>query len=331
MPANLTPQYQKAERQYRRAQNAREQVDSLQLMLQLIPRHKGTEKLQADLKTRLKEARQELQREQSAAKSTNFYRFPRQGAGRVVIIGPTNSGKSRVLKELTRAEPEVAPFPFTTRVPLPGMMTWQDVDIQLIDTPAITTAGPDPSLLNLIRSADCALLMFDGSCDDAADDTVQVWRELQQRRTRLSSQEGLDEADPKILHVRTLLVVTQAAEPDCPLRCELIKNTPLENLQQIRVELDDNSSVEALRAAVFAALKLMRIYTRRPGESPDAQPVVLPSGSTVEALALEIHHDIFTNLRYARLWGAAQHAGQSVGRDFPLTDGDLVELHTHKG
>jgi uncharacterized protein len=179
MPANLTPQYQKAEEAFRRAQTASERLDGLERMLQLIPKHKGTEKLQADIKSKLKETRAEQLAEKSAPKTTGkHFRFPRQGAGQVVIIGGPNAGKSRILKELTKAEPEVADYPFTTREPLPGMMAWEDIAVQLIDTPPMTDGPFEPYLLNLVRTADLVLLAFNGRSEDAPEATAAVTRQL---------------------------------------------------------------------------------------------------------------------------------------------------------
>lgn len=165
MAVNATPQYRKAEEEYRRAQSVDEQIRCLELMLQLLPKHKASEKVQADLKTKLKEARVEQQQERSAPKKGKVFRFPRQGAGQVVVIGAPNAGKSRLLKELTSANPEVAPYPFTTREPAPGMMPWEDVNVQLIDTPPITDSLYEPYLTNILRSADAVVLCFDGSCE----------------------------------------------------------------------------------------------------------------------------------------------------------------------
>src|ERR1700743_1102407 len=138
MPANLPPQYQKAVEEYRKAQSAAERFEILERMLVLIPKHKGTEKLQADLKTKLKETKADIQGENTAPKGGKVYRVPRQRAAQVILSGGPNAGKSRIVKELTNAEPEVADYPFTTREPMPGMMAWEDITIQLGDTPPIT-------------------------------------------------------------------------------------------------------------------------------------------------------------------------------------------------
>src|SRR6186713_3329958 len=162
MPANLTPQYHKAEQEFRRAQTPEDELRCLELMLREIPKHKGTDKLQAELKAKISKAKQEVEvAKKSAKKSYGGVKIPRQGAGRVVLLGGPNAGKSQFLKSVTRATPEVAPYPFTTREPQPGMMPWEDVMVQLIDTPPITADVLDPAVLGLVRGSDLALLMFD--------------------------------------------------------------------------------------------------------------------------------------------------------------------------
>jgi predicted GTPase len=253
MPANLTPQYSKAEEAYRKAQTPQERVECLEQMLQLIPKHKGTEKLQADLKTRLKEAREESQEEKQAAKPGKSYRIPRQGAGTVVVIGGPNAGKSRVLAELTNAHPEVAPYPFTTREPQPGMMPWEDATVQLIDTPPITDHHIEPYLTGFVRGADLVLLCLDGSSDDAPEQTAAVYEQLRSRKTLLDARSGFDEEDYAIVHVRTFLVVTRGDDPDVSTRLELFRELVATPLETHVVSLDRPESVAALRDAIYPA------------------------------------------------------------------------------
>lgn len=328
MPANLTPQYQKAEAAYRRAQSARERVECLEEMLTLIPKHKGTEKLQADLKTRLKEAREEQRSEKKAGKSGRSYRIPRQGAGTVVIIGPPNSGKSRILAELTNAAPEVADYPFTTHEPLPGMMPWEDVLVQLIDTPPITAGHVEPYLTGYVRSADLVLLCLNGRSDDAAEEAAAVVEQLAARKTLLAATSGFDEDDYSRIHVRTLLVLTHAGDPDSETRLELFRERSGVDLPTLRLDADRPGSVEALRNTIYDSLSVIRVYTRKPGRPADFEaPYTLPVGGTVEDLASLVHRDIAEALKHARIWGPSAHDGTTVGREHVLADTDVVELH----
>lgn len=329
MPANLTPQYQKAEEEFRRAQSPSERLEILERMLVLIPKHKGTEKLQADLKTKLKETKEELQAEKSAPKAgPKSFRIPRQGAATLVLIGAPNAGKSRIVKELTNAEPVVADYPFSTREPLPGMMKWNDVVVQLVDTPPITADQFEPYLINMARSADAVVLVFDGSSDDAPDETAAVIEQLRRRHTELAAVTGFDEDDFSRLKVRSLLVVTRGGDPDAGVRLDMFREQCPVDFPAVVVNLEAATDVERLRNELFARLDLMRIYTKAPGKPADrTNPFVIPIGGSVEDLAYKVHRELAEKLKFAKVWGTGVTDGQSVGRDHGLSDGDLVELH----
>lgn len=329
MPANLPPQYQKAEEEYRKAQSAAERFEILERMLVLIPKHKGTEKLQVDLKTKLKETKADIQVEKTAPKGGKVYRIPRQGAAQVIVIGGPNAGKSRILKELTNAEPEVADYPFTTREPMPGMMKWEDITIQLVDTPPITDSMFEPYLLNFVRAGDLIVLAFDGSSDDAPEATATVIDQFRQRATILSTSTGFDEDDFSKLHVKTLLVVTRGGEAEVQDRLDFFQEMVPTKFETLRCDLDQEGDRERLRNAIFAGLGLIRLYTKAPGKPADySSPFTIPIGGTVEDLAGKVHRDLADKVKFAKVWGTSAADGQSVGRDHVLADKDLVELHT---
>lgn len=329
MAVNAPPQYFKAEEEYRRAQTIQEQVDCLEKMLVLLPKHKASEKVQADLKTRLKDAKAQLQIEKSTPKKVKTYRFPRQGAGQVIILGGPNAGKSRLLKELTNAQPEVAPYPFTTREPLPGMMTWEDVVMQLIDTPPITDSLFEPYIPNLVRSTDAVILCFDGSSDDAPDQTAEVVRQLETRSTYLAKETGFVDDDFSKVRVKTLLVVTRGDEPDVTDRLSFLDEMLPGRFEPLIVELDRPDSVADLRNKVFELLGLMRVYTKAPGKPAEyTSPFTVPFNCTVEDLAGKVHNELAEKVKFAKVWSWGVKDMQTLGRDGVLHDRDLVELHT---
>lgn len=331
MPANLTPQYKKAEEKYRKAQTPREQVECLEEMMQLIPKHKGTEKLQADLKSRLKEARDELGAEKKAPKKGKKVRIPHQGAGQVILVGGPNAGKSRIVAELTNAQPEVADYPFTTHEPVPAMMPWEDVMVQLVDTPPIAEGHLEPYMSSLIRSADAVLLCMDGGSDDAPDETEAILKLLENRKTILAVESGFDEENFAIFKIRTLLVVTRADDPGVRDRLEYFRALVLTPFDVHLAELDRPESVEELRDVIYRLLEVVRVYTKAPGKPAEYKdPFTLSAGGTVHDLAEKVHKDIADSLRFAKIWGTAVHDGQSVGPEHVLHEKDLVELHAAK-
>ena len=327
MAANLTIKYYLAEEQYRRAQTCEERLRRLEFMLQVIPKHKGTDHLQAAIRARIKDARSEVQAERDAPKQGRAFRIPRQGAGTIVVIGAPNSGKSRIVAELTNAAPEVAEYPYTTREPFPAMMTCNDVLIQLVDTPPVSQTPIEPYLVNYVRTADLVVLAFDGSSDDAPEETLNVIQQLDARKTLLSDETGYD-GDFSNLRVKALLVVTRADDADSELRVSFLDEISPRKLPTLCVELQNRSLCDSLRRTIYESLDLIRVYTKAPGKPAVYEaPFAIPAGSTVEALAERVHDDFVERLRFAKVWGEGGHDGQQVGRDHVLNDGDMVELH----
>ena len=156
MSANLSPEYHNAEEEYKSAQTHEEKLAALERMLSTIPKHKGTEKIQADIKRRLSRMRKEAQKK--GPRQTPFWVTKKEGAGQVVLIGPPNAGKSQLVAALTHARPEVAAYPFTTRAPVPGMMLVKDVPIQLVDLPPISEEFTEKWVPQVIRTADLGIL-----------------------------------------------------------------------------------------------------------------------------------------------------------------------------
>lgn len=331
MPANLTPQYLKAEEQYRRAQTPEEELRCLELMLREIPKHKGTDKLQAELKAKISKSRQEVeQAKKTAKKSHHGPHIQRQGAGQATIVGGPNAGKSQLLARLTRATPEIAPYPFTTREPQPGMMPWEDVMVQLIDTPPITADVLDPLVLGLIRGSDLVLLMFDAGSDEGIDALQAVLDRLSATKTRLARQSYLDEEDIGLSFTQTLLVHNKIDLPGAEERIALLKEFCPLDFPEVRISAEHGTGLEELRAGVYRALDVVRVYTKLPTkkEADYDKPFTLKRGSTLLDVAELVHRDLAASFKYARVWGSAVLApGTQMKGDYVLHDRDVVEIH----
>lgn len=330
MPANLTPSYHKAEEEYRRATTPDEELKCLQVMLAEIPKHKGTDKLQADLKAKIAKVKKEIEADhKTGGKKTRGIRIPRQGAGTAIILGGPNAGKSQLLKTFTRAQPEVAPFPFTTHTPLPGMMPWNDVYVQLLDTPPITVDFMEAYMQGLIRGADLALLMVDLGDDSGIEQCQDVLDRLNETKTRLGSQSYLDEEDVGLSYTRTLVVPNKIDLPEAAERLELFHELCPLDFPEYVISAEKGLGLDALREAIYAALDVVRVYSKLPtAKEPDRErPFTVRRGSTLLDVAAEIHKDFVEHLKFARVWGSAVHDGTVVKGDYVLHDQDIVELH----
>ena len=330
MPANLTPQYKEAEERFRRATGHEEKLAALREMLAILPKHKGTEKIQADLRRRLAKLEEESERgRKGGARRFDPGHVEREGAGQWVMLGPPNAGKSALLKALTHAHPEVAPYPFTTRLPQPGMMPFEDVQVQLVDTPALSEQHPEAYLTNMVRNADGVLLVLDVTADDL-EAAWAVGRALLDRAHVWPDDRPLPTETPPLVVVRPVLVAANKSDldPDGTFTA-LAREAAGPEASFFAVSAEGGTGLEALRRTLFERLHRIRIYAKEPGKKPDLErPFVLRRGATVHDLALAVHKEIAERLRYARIWGSARFDGQQVDRDHALADRDVVELHS---
>ncbi|MDR1957504.1 MAG: 50S ribosome-binding GTPase, partial [Planctomycetaceae bacterium] len=303
MPANLTQQYLKAEAEYRKASTPDEELKWLQVMFAEMPKHKGTDHLQAQLKTKISTLKQEIdQQRKNPKKAGKSYKIPRQGAGTAVIIGGPNAGKSQLLTTFTRAAPAVAPYPFTTTEPQPGMMDWQDVSVQLIDTPPITPDFCEPYLVGFIRSAELVLLMADLGDDDGLQQTQDVIDKLNSGKTRLAASSYIDENDVGLAYTRTFLVANKIDLPDAASRLELLHELYPMPFEEFRVSATEVTTLEPLRNAIYEAMDVIRVYTKAPQkkEADFDRPFTLKRGETLLDLAALIHNDYAKSLKFGR-------------------------------
>ncbi len=330
MPANLTAQYKAAEERYRQAAAHEEKLEALREMLALLPKHKGTEKLQGDLRKRIAKLEDEGEHvAKSGHRGPDPGHVKKEGAGQWVLLGPPNAGKSSLLKALTHAHPEIADYPFTTRLPQPGMMEFEDVLVQLVDTPAVAAGHTESWLPNLARNADGLLLVL----DPAADDVDVAWRALLELLDRARvwprTRPVPPDASP-LLQQKPVLVLANKCEEDADgTFAALARETVGERLPFFRISAARGDGLAELRPLLFRELRRIRVHTKEPGHRRDeGKPFVLPEGATVEDLARVVHQDLAARLRFARIWGSrARFDGQQVDRHHALADGDVVELH----
>jgi ribosome-interacting GTPase 1 len=317
MPANLTPQYYAAEEKYKKSRSPEEKMDALQEMLSVMPKHKGTEKLQADLKKRLSQMRDEAQQQKKQKGGFNPFHVEKQGAGQVVLAGCPNTGKSALVAVLTRAKVKVADFPFTTSVPATGMMPYEDVMVQLVDTPPFTAEAVPPGLIGTFRNADAMLIIIDLNAGDCLE-------QLEISLTLLEERSVIDPEGENPVALPYLILGLKADLPDAAANLAILEELHPE-VQILPVSI--NGELETLRQRIFNMLDVIRIYGKAPGKKVDMErPFILKSGSTVFDLAYLVHRDFPSKLKTALVWGSARFDGQAVPRDYVLADKDIVEL-----
>ena len=339
MPANLSPEYKASEAAFRKARDPRERLDCLREMLRTIPKHKGTDHLQADIKSRIKELSEEVEapKKGGAARSGPPLVIRPQGAAQLALIGPPNTGKSALHARLTGSHAQVAPYPFTTQFPEPGMMPHEDVHFELVDLPAVSPEHPLPWLASALQTADACLLVVDlseSSCVEQVQALHAILRDkhvtLNERWDAVSANADVGDGDPFALRLPALMLANKAdLAVDEAAEVEAFRELTGLNYPALAVSAKTGQGLGEVGAWLFGHRGIVRVYTKTPGKPAEKdRPFTLRRGQTVEDAARLVHKDLAHSLKYARVWSRTGIPGQHVGREHALADGDVVELHT---
>ncbi len=327
MPANLTPQYLEAERNFRQAKTTLEKIACLEEMLAVMPKHKGTDHLRADLRTKLASLTKSLDKKTATQRLSMT--IEKVGAAQVAVIGLPNVGKSQIVASVTNAMPTVAAYPFTTQAATPGMMTFENVQIQLVDTPPLSERPPEWWLVNIVRRADGLLLVVDLSQDPVAQVETLIAK-LYEKRIGLGEPENdvVDTKDAPVSFKKTIIVGNKADLDDGGRYYQALRSRFAARLPVVAVSATIGTGLDEMQQEIFRMLDIIRVYTKEPGAKPDmTDPMILKRGATVQMAAASIHKSFEQRMKFARIWGSGKFDGVMVKRDHVLQDGDIIELH----
>ena len=326
MPANLPPEYFEADRRYKQASTTAEKIAALEDLITTVPKHKGTDHLRADLRRKLSQLNKEAQeqRKKKGGGRDSLYNIPREGAAQIAITGFANSGKSSILANLTKAAPVIADYPLSTVLPCPGMMPYEDIQIQLVDLPPIPNETTDGWVSGIMRVADALLIVVDLSED--AD--IQLELILDQIGRWNIRTEKPREAETRVLVKRALVAANKKDQPGAMENFERLKAAYGSRYPIVAVSCLKKDGLEDLKQEIFRLASIIRVYSKPPGKEPDlSMPYTVPVGSTVMDVAEKVHKDFVTKLKYARVWGSAKFDGMRVERTHVLQDRDIIELN----
>jgi len=330
MPANLPPQYYKLDREFKVETDPRERLRMAEELLRMMPKHKGTTKLQGEMKakiSKLKSLAEGGSHGPGAHRSDSFSHIDKEGAAQIILVGPPNSGKSSLLDALTQARPLVADYPFTTREPLVGMTEFETVHFQLIDTPSINLDQMESYMPGLIRQAHMVVLVLDISSPQVEKEFEDVRTRLQDKRIKFTS--GTEESSDMsgAMLKRTIVAAHKYLDEGAD---ELFSTfqTKYPELDLVPTSIIDDPSLVELKRHIFTRLRIIRIYTKRVGHDVGkSDPLTLPEGSTIEDAAKATHKDFAAKLKFAKVWREGNFEGQRATRNFELADRDIIEFH----
>jgi small GTP-binding protein len=293
-------------------------------MLAIMPKHKGTDKLHADLRRKIAKITEESEKRYATSRAS--FHIPKEGAGQLALIGLPNTGKSQLLASITEATPDIGDYPFTTQKPTVGMMKYENIQIQIVDTPPITGKDSRVWINNIARNADLVAIIIDME-NNPSEQVETVLQELDSMgiipETFVSDESTIGRRQRGMMVVANKIDLDDSGQKEKQVVSEYGARFPLVMVSAVfDIGLDD------LKKKIFEALRIMRVYTKTPGTKPDMNdPIILKNTSTIKEAAEEVHKDFKAKLKYAVVWGSGKFDGQRVGPEHILKDGDIIELH----
>jgi ribosome-interacting GTPase 1 len=326
MPANLPPEYFEAEKKFKQAATSRDRIAALEELISTVPKHKGTDKLRADLRRKLSKLREESAKKRKSGKG-DLYSVEKQGAAQIGLVGFPNSGKSSVLGALTNARPVIADYPMSTVLPLSGMMPFEDIQFQLVDLPPIGNESTDGWVSGILRTANILLMVIDLT-EDPVTQVELIIEQITKWNIPVINRDDQNEAN-ETSQSKPLIIA--ANKVDFPATGKILEDLGKEygtSYPVVGISAVQKTGIEELRKSIFESSGIIRVYSKEPAKPPDLNtPFTLPFGSAVIDLAELIHKDFMKNLKYACIWGSSKFEGQRVQKDYILHDKDIVEYH----
>ena len=256
MPANLPAE---AKNKYREASLARkpeEKIKKLQEFMTLFPKHKGTENLRAQVKRKISLLKQEI--EDKKQKRTGVATGPKvfvekEGDAQIVILGPTNVGRSSLLSNLTNARVAVLDYPYSTTEPTPGMFNFQDLQLQMVETPALMEGSSNGGAWGLqtltsARNADGIVLMVDLSKDPVKQYDL-ITKELEKSKILTKKPKARIEIEKKHMGAKLKFIVLGKLI-DCSVK-DLTRLLKSYGIRDATVKIRGEATLDDVEEAIF--------------------------------------------------------------------------------
>ena len=283
------------------AKTNEEKLKWLEEMIRESPKHKSSEKMNANLKTRYIKLREKIERIKKSGKSSVKSGIKKEDM-QAVIVGLTNSGKSSLLSALTNASPSISQYDLTTKVPIVGITDYLGTKIQIIEIPAFGSEYYDKGLVN------------------TADVILIVITDISQIRT---IEQGLERSEGKriiVFNKTDSLTENEVRKASATLSSR--------KYNFILVSAEKGEGLPQLKEKLFQSFGKIRIFTKEPGKQKSEKPFVLEKSSKVKDVAKKVLKNL-SILKETRIWGpSSKFPGQIVGLSHELKDMDIIEFKT---
>ena len=302
---NQSPFYQRAEKNFLEAENPEDKIRFLKEMIKECPKHKSSENMLANLRTRYKKLKSQAEKSKKSGKSskTGIKKEDLQA----VLIGKTNSGKSSLLSLLTNASPRISDTKFTTTHPIIGMMNYEGANIQLIEIPGIESEYYNKGLAN---TADTLLILIT---------KLEQLKEIEEKLIKTPGKRIIIFTKSDILtndEKRKISATLQSKK----YNFVIVSALPLGG---------GDGGLNDLKNKLLQSFDKIRVYTKEPKKQKSKRPIILEPNATVKQVAEKILKGFSNKVKETKIWGpSSKFPGQTVGLQHKLKDLDVVEFKT---